>query len=58
MKREVIYLKVKVVIEYDTKMDRRQAIAAAKVGVTEVSEFGGGYGFRPIKAVELKEVKP
>lgn len=53
MKLEVIYLQVKVVIEYDTKAERREAIAEVKAGVADIS----GWNYRTTKVEELTELK-
>lgn len=57
MKREVIYLKVKVVLEYETQADRKDGIAKAKENVTAVDDLWGKCSVRPVSATLIKEPK-
>jgi len=57
MKREIVYVKVKLVIEYDNKDDRKEAIAHAKEGLNSIRESCGGdsnWSYRPTRTTLIK----
>ena len=58
MTREVVYLKVKVVIEYDGKDHRKAGIDAAKRDAVDHAASAGWWSYRFIQATLLKKEKP